>query len=286
MNKRTACIVKMWPHKGLFDCYSTALTNIDYCLLHGYVPRYDFTHFIYQDETNKKDPWGTWFEMKELYEDPYEIEDQTELVLGYSECESDPSYELLIRISNKFIEDNETILKINNLTDYIKVRKEFIDIADDYVEKHFSGKKVTGVHIRHTDYFKTQLRFHYTKRDRGVFTFEEYVDIMKQDSADMFYIATDAHDNIQKMRFIKELKGRFLYNDFTRSMGTYPIHRKCIEYGLDPVKLGTEVILDTLILSRCDKLIGTCSNIPQTALFWNPSLPFVNIAQMVERQTL
>lgn len=264
---------------GFFAFYNMSLVLVDYCLKNGYVPCFDLSSFVYRCDQNANDPWASFFEPLEIYEDPYKIEGELEFRVSEHPplvCLSDPSYTPLFCLWNGFPEDKETREHLNKFSGHVKIRQDIKNEAEAYIKEHFSGKIITGAHLRHTDHWTDPIP--YLKDQTSYHPFEAYTKVLKEHkSSDHIYIATDAVKNIHKLRFVKELRDKIIYNDFLRATTEAPIHLDKDYYGYDPIRLGREVLIDVIILSRCDYLVGSISNITLTALFWNPSLPFTNI---------
>ena len=149
---------------------------------------------------------------------------------------------------------------------YIKIKSFVMEVVESYFQRHFNGKLVLGVHFRGQE-MKTTPGHWYppTKQQMRL-----AIDLMckKYDFNSIFIVSEDA----SYVDFLKrEYNGKIdiLVNDHYRTYGNnaykeYPRQRHFF-------LLGQEVLIDTLLLSRCNGLVYCTSNVATVADFINHS---------------
>lgn len=157
---------------------------------------------------------------------------------------------------------NETFRKYvkEKLIDrFIRPKKQILDQVEFFYQRSMAGKKTIGIHLR-GDFVWSEVPFVPTR-----FLLSEansYADGNTQ-----YFIATDQQPLLEEAK--KGLKGKVIFFDAQRfNHSTAPIAGGS---KLHPI-LGENVIIEMLLLSRCDYLIHTVSNVSTTVLYFNPTL--------------
>ena len=162
---------------------------------------------------------------------------------------------------------------------YVIVKKEITDEVNSFYENNFKGKNVLGVHIRLTDKSTAS-----TEKDTIVSS-EKYIkhidSYLKNNDNSVVFVCTDSTDYINDL---KSLFGdRLLMKDDTlRTSGVKSIHHHTSGNGF---LKGKEVLIDMLLLSKCDFLIKGISNVSLCTLFFNKGLEHFNIASYYNNDT-
>lgn len=156
--------------------------------------------------------------------------------------------------------------------EYINIRPEFIDEVNKFVEAKFNTGKVLGVHFRSTDKITEAGYVSYEMALRNIDnclnTYNHFTKI---------FVTTD--DN----KFIDYLKNSRLTSlicyreDFYRSDNEKAIHTRM---DIDRYNMNKDAIINMIILSKCDFIIKTASNLSAISLFLNPSIPYMLINKM------
>jgi len=158
---------------------------------------------------------------------------------------------------------------IRNLIDrYIKVKPDIMKKVDTFYNEHMSGTPVLGIHIRGcNDLAPVQ----------GVKPIKRYIKYsrryLKEHPESKIFVATDCQESLQKI--LREFGEKVCFRNVTRSKDKNPV-----QYGCRPKrrnkaggpKVGEEVLIDALLLSRCDFLMRGFSNVASCASFFNPSM--------------
>lgn len=146
---------------------------------------------------------------------------------------------------------------------YIRVRAEVRAKVDAFAQAHFAGRYMIGVHYRGTDKIRETPRVSYETVRAAV---EREIAGAQTDKVRIF-VATDEQAFLEYFRgvfphlvcscdAIRSVDGRRVHDSDTRN------HRK-----------GEEALVDCLLLSRCDQLVRTESNLGLCAAFFNPHMP-------------
>ncbi len=165
--------------------------------------------------------------------------------------------------------------------------------ADAFFQKTCAGRHVIGVHYRGTD--KVKLR---KKSVSGAeaphlpygFVFAEIKKSIEHYAKDDFliFVATDEQDFVTEIE--KRFSNRIVCADAFRSPDGNPVHaaahfhdkkeEKGISvHGQSMVQLGEEVLIDMLVLSKCNVLLRTESAVSLACQVVNPTQPVVNMTK-------
>lgn len=146
---------------------------------------------------------------------------------------------------------------------YIRVKPEIRRKVDAFVTENFGDAHVIGVHFRGTDKAAEAPRVAYET---------VLAAIRAQPGATgaqgcRVFVATDEQAFLDWMR--TQLPDELIYSGAFRSPAGHPAHIG----SPDRHTRGEEAVIDCLLLSRCQYLIRTPSNLGLCATFFNPSLP-------------
>lgn len=232
-------------------------------------------------EKEGENAWDYYFEsinktkIEEILQSDYEIAD----IFICGELDFDISNKFLIRNIHSYDklklwdvyktepshrkEVNEVISR------YVKIKKDIQEKADKFFDKkRVNDHKIIGVHIRGTDKryehpFKFLTIEHYIKQIEN---------ILEKEEKSKIYIASDNNESIIKLadRFGKE--NIICYPSFRMSSYFEP-SPICLHINNDTRKRkhGEEVLIETYLLSKCDYIIGTDSNVVAAASYFNPN---------------
>lgn len=141
---------------------------------------------------------------------------------------------------------------------YIRIKPHIVDAVEAFYHRHFfRGKKTIGIYYRGTD--KSQE----TKRIPIALVIKQ----ARKFKGCQFFVATDEQYVLDT--FKKFLPGPVIHTDCFRSKDGRPIHF----HGTGGKALaGQEVLIDALLLARCEYFIHTWSNVSMAVLVFNPAL--------------
>lgn len=153
---------------------------------------------------------------------------------------------------------------------YVTIKPDIVDEVNHFYAEHLAGHLCIGVHKRHW------LQQH-EQYSRKAVAASDYIAVIKQlvatSGATKIFLATDEEDTVKLM---KETFGDFLVcrSDVTRvsASALQEMHWQVKNTGFH---LGKEVLIDALILAKCDIFIHGLSNISTAISFINPCLEMV-----------
>ena len=151
-------------------------------------------------------------------------------------------------------------MQVNKLLDkYVKVKPSIQEKIDIFYDEQMRDRRVIGLHCR------------------GRFLYNEVGDVPIEwlceeanryaDGNTIFFVATDQTPLLEQAK--KLLRGIVIYYDcYRQETTTSPFSSQ----QLHP-QMGEDVLVEVLLLARCDHLIHTISNVSTTVLYFNPTQP-------------
>ena len=159
------------------------------------------------------------------------------------------------------------------LQKWCQPKPEILVQVDDFAQRHFVREKTLGVHVRLTD---AAAGFE-NRRTVGLTDVFGAVDRWVRDNPEGgIFLATDDQRAIRS--FEDRYPGRISFQDCLRSEDGTSIHGH-YDLGVagSPYAKGLEVMIDALLLSRCQHLVRTHSRVTCFTLSWNPGLTYTDL---------
>jgi hypothetical protein len=151
---------------------------------------------------------------------------------------------------------------------YYNFKPNITKEVDSFVANNFKDKFVIGLHYRGTDQYMESPRTPYEKASDAV---DKYIKV-NQTKDYVIFVATD------EMGFIKYMQLKYpdkvVCQDCFRSTNINPVHY--INDGR--YKQGKEACIDCLLLSKCNVLFRTNSNLSFWSTFFNPEMPVIALS--------
>lgn len=277
---------------GFFAEFLWAINHLHYCKTHAKTPVIywgpSFAYFSSQGYNGSTNCWEYYFEP--VSSAVYVQGDRLEECLFYSNDNNFSSlweYQQYIFNFNLLNKDEITLVKLSNyveaannvypvwqhlyskkfrkyvketIIDYFIVIKPYIaKIIENYYIKEFEGKRTIGIHLRgkflwnESPYVETDFIMEYANKFA--------------DGNTQFFVATDQKHLLDAAKV--KLKGKVLYYESQRfNHSTAPVAGQA---KLHPI-LGENVLIETILLSKCDHLIHGISNVSTAALYFNPEM--------------
>lgn len=245
---------------GMFSCVVTMIGLADLC------EKGEYPGFIvdYQDEGAYYEPerglnWWTYY---------YEPICVGKKVKKYHQANTEER--------NKFSKHAEFTLSQKRCSQlikkYIQIKPAVQKVVDDYVEKNFNSY-VIGIHYRGTDKMAVCPRADYEVMSSKVIELCNKQELMNP----TIFVATDEQDFLAHMQ--ETFPGQVIFQDCIRSENGKPVHlAKENKY-----KKGEEALVDCLLLSKCQYLIRTSSNLSLCSTFFNETLPVIEVTKKYEK---
>jgi hypothetical protein len=254
---------------GFFSSVLQVLDNIEYCERHNIKPIIELGEaFRYK---NLKSSWEDFFNSindGKIEGEPIEIHQLPNSVLYLLN-----DYIMINPLSGNYksvlwenVENLDVSYKyrqqINStINKYLKPNDYVQNIIDDFVKENFDSP-ILGVHFRGTD-------FQYSDID----SFVSKVNILlEQQNFKKIYIASDNQEAITLLSDTFP-NSCFLKHPYRTESMNSNLPAFYIFSGEDMVKQGQSVLIESILLSKCDALVCINSAVPKFAACVNPEIP-------------
>lgn len=164
---------------------------------------------------------------------------------------------------------------VNNIIKtFIKLKTPINKKIDKFYDKNMKDKSVIGVHYRETGLYMTEKWMGKNPLRKCVGYIDDH---LSKNSDSIIFLATDSHHAVDKF---KKLYGdKIICYESIRSYNSNPIQfnfktkkealNKKITVGH---QVGEEVLIECLLLSKCNILIHGVSNVSACSSFFNPHM--------------
>lgn len=238
---------------GLFSNFVKTLHHLNYCQKNAITP------VVYWGSTShyyQADGWHGKTNVWEYYFQPV----------------SELSYQPGDLIHTRFWgPDNSSIdnapdekIRAKELIDtYIRLQPWIEEKIDAFYATHFKNKITIGIHLRGTDKkIETQ-----PVDPLLIFAKANACAARYSPESVQFFVATDEQRLLDLAHI--HLKWPVIAYDSIRSTDESPLH---LSKELPKAQLGEEILIETILLSRCNLFLHTHSNVSTCALYFNPEL--------------
>jgi len=147
---------------------------------------------------------------------------------------------------------------------YIHIKPHISEKIDAFVCQYFLDYYTIGVHYRGTDKVKEAPKIEYET------VFEEIDKQIPQEKKYVLFIATDEIEFLEqaKKRYFNRVVAIEAFRSNRDGLGVHFLNK-------NNYTIGEEALIDACLLSRCDLLIRTSSNLSLWSTYFNPDLPVV-----------
>lgn len=255
---------------GFFSNFLHTIDRIIECDIKNLVPviNWEKENFLYADRTSSEtNCWNYYFEKINDYTvdsiPDYEYTRAFSMPPIVEYCFKDiPHHQHIVDIAT-FDTKREYVHKY---VSEIVIKEHIQNKINEFVNKNFKGKKVLGIHVRGTDKWEETLTqtYDYSK-------FENYDELIQKEigNYDKLFICTDSK---QALNYFKKRYGNVVYYNAYRVLSHLG---KGIHFIRGNYSTGEDVLIESVLLSKCDKLIITDSNVAVAALYFNPKVPYI-----------
>lgn len=254
--------------RGFFSVFSQILQNLHTCTAKGYIPIVEFGNMSrYWQKggyNGSMEPWEYYFEPVSKFKSkditaPDKLESYKAWIGGYK--------------SDWFRFEKEAS-NLGHRKDMNRVIKQYIQVkpciqekVDKFYSEKMEGEFVLGIHMRSTDFF-------YHADPLSFNQFIEVIDeIFKGEPKFKIFVSTETTVALQEV--VDRYPKRTIYCDHLRSSTT----RNPLWSAPNVAKQGEEVLVECLLLSKCNHLISGQSSIPIIATYFNPQLEHTYLPQ-------
>ena len=243
-------IINRSPGAGLFSNLTFIINHLKICEQFNFIPIIDMENFttIYNEKEKIDSSYNAWdyyfkklnkYNLKEIYK-------SKNLILTSSKFQPSMYYNMLDK-------------KIKNNLNKIKLKKKFYFKANNFYKKNFNkNDKILGVHFRGSTY-KTARRHAFPPTLEIMIKTIDH--LIKKKNYTKFFLVTEESNYLKIIK--KKFGNKCIYFPSYRmekidSFQIYP--RKKHRF-----KLGEEIIIETLLLSKCHGLTYVKSNVISAA---------------------
>jgi nodulation protein Z len=241
---------------GFFSVFNTVIGALDFVEKNGAGMKIDFgTKGLYYDIFKGPNWWEYYFE-------PINFGSHGALIKKFSAYQKGSLFSVTAQFKMPKKRAHELIQK------YVKIKSCVQEKIDAFVARNFKDHYVIGVHYRGTDKWAEAPKVSY----------EEVYNMMvssikrQQQLPIKIFIATD------DALFLAYIEQQFPHLvcalDAIRSTDgkSVHIHEKMANY-----KKGEDALIDCILLSKCDLLIKTASNLSDVSTQFNPNIPVIHL---------
>lgn len=231
---------------------------------------------LYYDEKYGKNAWELYFEPVSSYslKDVRFWDHKTNVIgAGWFGFELDDGKTL-----------RETINRCWN--EYIRIKSHIIEKINKFYDKEMRGRHCLGVHIRQTDRSLDKSTNIAGGGFVGLAPYKECIArYLHKYGPVKILLATDSEN--AKKEISSSFPGKVICYDSIRSVSEISIHGGMDRgLALSPYKKGEDVLIETMLLSKCNFLIRGTSNVSTMSLCVNTSLKFLDLNELLNNCTL
>ena len=244
-------IIKRSPGAGLFSNVIYVLNHLEIADKNGFYPIVDMKNFttIYNEKLKISDTYNAW---------EYYFDNVSKLKLN----EAYKSKNVIIT-NDKFFKNFSNIVankKFRKLgKKYFKIKKKFIEEANKFCKEKLKDKTL-AIHYRGTSY-KTSANHPFPSTHSQTIKYTKY--LLKKYKYKKIFLCTE------DLGFFKEMHNSFKKNLYF--INTYR-SKKNDAFKIFPRKnhrynLGKEILLEALIISKCEGFLHTKTNVSEFVKF-------------------
>ncbi len=254
---------------GFFSNFFYVLGHIVYADKKGYLPVVDMENYktLYNERglfNNTKNSWEYYFEqpskvtLKEAYNCKKTILSKNEYLSQY--------VPLYTSDTKRYITEDMVNQLYQYVEKYIRVKPDIEKMVLEFIEENkLQNGNVLGVHYRGTDMNIYPGHPRPLSREEYLLVVDNYI---KEKNINKVVLCTDEAEMIELAK--SKLSTEIIFtNSFRSETGTVGIHVTSDDRKHHKYLMGREVLIDTLILSKCDYLLCGHSNVSYAAMVFN-----------------
>ena len=267
---KTIYIIRRIGNSGFFSNFFYVLGHIVYAQKKNYIPVVDMENYktLYNEDflcKGTKNAWEYYFKEKSgiTLTDAYKSRNVI-LSDNYYLSQYVPSY---VGFKESLLTSKDITTLHDVFFKYNEIAPEILETQDAYVKENF-GETTIGIHLRGSDMFDCKGHPKPAEVDNFL---KKLDDIIENNSEAKIFLCTDENHYVSllKEKYGEKVLTRDVYrsNDHAGKGIHLEDNQNIREYH--KYNLGLEVLLDSLILSKCQYLIYGNSNVPLSAIIFN-----------------
>jgi hypothetical protein len=151
---------------------------------------------------------------------------------------------------------------------HVHIKPHVLDKVNDFISRFFQDRYVIGIHYRGTDKKKEAPKINYDA------VFAKVAQHIPKDRPYSIFIATD------ETEFLKQARKKFVNHVVATDAHRAHINGGAVHFSYkNNYSIGEEALIDACLLSKCDLLIRTSSNLSLWSTYFNPQLPVILLTQ-------
>lgn len=260
-------VIGTWPQAGFFAAFLAVLNNLDYCERERKIPIVFWdSQSVYFDNSQITKCPNAW----EYYFEPlFPVHDFNELNNVHRNYGSPDGFTIWSN-EHPHVSCKQALFADRLIKKYIKVKPYILDIVNDFYKKNMENFIIIGIHLRGTDK-GTEIRPIATQMilEKA----QDYARTLNQPYK--YLIASDEWNLINiALETLKDAPV-IMYDTAERAFDHYsPVHF-FPSLNNQSLKLGEDVLVEVLLLSKSSFFIHTVSCVSTAVLFFNPELNHV-----------
>lgn len=151
---------------------------------------------------------------------------------------------------------------------YVRIRSDIKDKVKQFTTQYFNGNYVIGIHFRETD------KCAEVPIPSGELCKKVVDDVLAKTNSKKvkIFVATDVPWFLDYLKTV--YSSMIISYDCFRSVNGVPVHFS----HPDNYAKGEEALIDCLLLSKCNYLIKSSSNLSLCAAYFNPEVPMIHLS--------
>ncbi len=256
-------VIGTQERSGMGSSLHALLNHLYYCEKKGLTPVvfWNEKSLYYKKEgfNNKSNVWEYYFEP--LSPTKYQLGDK----INYNSPHNSHIYFVYQNAAHSIRKDAARLMKKYN----IRPNKHVQTKIDTFYKKNIEGNHTIAIHIRGTDKIKEEKPVNPKSLIKEA--------LKHAHEKTQFYIATDEQTIMDQA--LSLLKGRkVIYWDCFRSLDGSPLHIGQKEHPqASRAQVGEDIVIEMYLLSKCDFLVRTLSNVSNFVLYLNPAMPYITL---------
>lgn len=154
---------------------------------------------------------------------------------------------------------------------YIRIKPGIVQKVNDIHSRYMAGKRVVGVHVRYSHGGEEQPPGSMPTVHDFIHTTEDY--LKSHGNEPFIFLSTDTQEIVH--RFRRRFNEKVLVQPGVYRVSLKEGRELHVDHPEPCLKLGEEVLIDCLLLARCDAFIHITSNIATAVGYINPTVPMV-----------
>lgn len=256
-------VIKKKNGGGLFSNFFFVLSHLEYSNKIKRIPIVDMENFPnFNSEVkpinNTENTWLYYFEPLSKYK----------LKDVYNSSNVKFSDDKLIKNNFRYIDNKKRYIKLfDKYKKTIKIKPAIKKQVSNFTKKNFQNKKILGVHWRGTDY-KYLPNHPLPPTEKQIFRLID--NLLLNYRFEKIFVITEEQGYLEKLR--KRYKNKIcFYNSFRSNNSNDFLKNKRSKHKY---KLGLESLIEVLIMSKVETMVGLMSNVSGAAIYFSNNKNF------------